>query len=305
MKSHGVSIRILLAFVASSVTTASTFAGEPANKTAKPFHIQAHRGAGLAAPENTLQAFTLSWNLGVTPEADLRMTKDGVIVCFHDGDLRRVVSNAADSEKSQGIEKLDFARVKDLEVGSFRGLQFAGQRVPALADVFAAMHGRPERLLYLDIKTVDLDRLVALIHEHGVERQVIFASEKYPLIEAWKEKLPESMTLIWNRGTEEELDAKFANLRQKKFAGITHLQIHVFVGNLDGEEPFKPSSQYLAAIGRELAEHGIDFQVIPWECDDPRAFVKLLELGVASFATDYPEITLQAVEQFRRADDKE
>jgi glycerophosphoryl diester phosphodiesterase len=301
MRSHRISVPLLLSMAAAAIACAD----QPPTDSAKPFHIQAHRGAGLNAPENTLEAFTLSWNMGVTPEADVRMTKDGVIVCFHDGNLQRVVSNAKDTEKPQSVEKLDFARVKELEVGSFRGPQFAGQCVPALADVFAVMQGRPDRLLYLDIKTVDLDKLVSLIRKFGVERQVIFTSEKYPLIEAWKEKLPESMTLIWNRGTEEELDAKFDTLRQKEFAGITHLQIHVFVGNLDDAEPFRPSSQYLAAIGRELAGHGINFQVIPWECDDPRAFVKLLELGVASFATDYPEVTLQAVEQFRRANDKE
>lgn len=301
MKCHRISALLLLSMAAATIA----FAEHPPSDPATAFHIQAHRGAGLNVPENTLEAFKLSWNMGVTPEADVRMTKDGVIVCFHDGNLQRVVSNAKDAEKSRSIEQLDFARVKQLEVGSFRGPKFAGQYVPALADVFAAMQGRRDRLLYLDIKTVDLDELVALIRKYGVERQVIFTSEKYPLIEAWKKKLPESMTLIWNRGTEQELDAKFTSLRQKDFAGITHLQIHVFVGNLDGEEPFQPSSKYLAAIGRELAKRGINFQVIPWECDDPRAFVKLLELGVASFATDYPAVTLQAVEQFRRADNKE
>lgn len=301
MRCHRISVPLLLSIAA----TAIAFAVQPPSDPAKPFHIQAHRGAGLNAPENTLEAFTLSWNMGVTPEADVRMTKDGVIVCFHDGNLQRVVSNVTDAEKSRSIEQLEFARVKQLEVGSFRGPEFAGQYVPALADIFTAMQGRPDRLLYLDIKTVDLDKLVALIRKYGVERQVIFTSEKYPLIEAWKEKLPESMTLIWNRGTEAELDAKFVTLRKNDFAGITHLQIHVFVRDLNGEEPFQPSSKYLAAIGQELAERGVNFQVIAWECDEPRAFVKLLELGVDSFATDYPAVTLQAVEQFRRADDKE
>ena len=97
---------------------------------AEPFHIQAHRGAGIAAPENTLEAFTMSWDMGVTPEADLRMTQDGAIVCFHDDNLKRVVSNAVDADESISIEKLDLARVQELEVGSFRGQQFAGQHVP-------------------------------------------------------------------------------------------------------------------------------------------------------------------------------
>src|SRR5687767_3659439 len=91
----------------------------------EPFHIQAHRGAGIARPENTLEAFEQSWRIGVTPEADLRTTKDGAIVCFHDANLERVVSNPPENAAEIGIEDLTLAEVKKLEVGSFRGEQFA------------------------------------------------------------------------------------------------------------------------------------------------------------------------------------
>jgi glycerophosphoryl diester phosphodiesterase len=299
LKDRGLQFGQAMLFLLLGIGAAGVHADATDSGGGEPFHIQSHRGAGIAAPENTLEAFTLSWNMGVTPEADLRLTKDGVIVCFHDGNLKRVVSNATEAEKSLSIEKIDLARVRELEVGSFRGEQFRGQKVPTLADVFAAMRGQSDRLLYLDIKTVDLDQLVDLIREFGVERQVIFTSEKYPLIQAWKKKLPESLTLIWNRGSEAELEAKFATLRATDFAGITHLQIHVFVHDLDSDEPFRASSKYLQEIGNELTSKGIVFQVLPWECADREAYVRLLELGVKSFATDYPEVTLEAVSEFR------
>ena len=108
------------------------------------FHIQAHRGAGIAHPENTLESFTRSWEMDVTPEADLRTTKDGVIVCFHDQDLKRVVSNVGADRQKLGIEQFTLAEVQEFDVGSFRGAQFAGQRVPTLTGVFAKMKGRPE-----------------------------------------------------------------------------------------------------------------------------------------------------------------
>lgn len=274
-----------------------------ANEPTPSFHIQAHRGAGIDRPENTLEAFLTSWEMGVTPEADLRTTADGVVVCFHDPNLKRVVSNAEADEAGQGIEQLDSSRVQELEVGSFRGQEFAGQKVPLLTNVFAVMRGKPERLLYLDIKTVDLDELAKLVGQAGVERQVIFTSEKHPLLQQWKEKVPESLTLLWNRGSEEQLEAKLDTLRAVDFAGITHLQIHVHVGDLASDDPFTPSSAYLQRIGDELTARGIVFQVLPWECSDERAYVQLLELGAASFATDYPEATLKAVETFRAASD--
>lgn len=264
-----------------------------------PFHIQAHRGAGIAQPENTLEAFRYSWNLGVTPEADLRVTKDGTIVCFHDADFARVVSNRPSSDKRLGIESLPLAEIKTLEVGSFRGEQFAGQQIPTLAEVFAEMRGRPERLLYLDIKKAELDPLVSLIHEFGVEDQVIFTTTHHQLIRDWKRRVPESLTLLWNGGSEEALRKKLAQVRAADFEGITHLQIHVKVGDLESAEPFMPSTKFLREIDRELHDRGIVFQVLPWECSDKRAYVKLLELGADSFATDYPEVTLEAVEDFQ------
>ena len=54
-----------------------------------------------------------------------------------------------------------------------------------------------------------------------------------------------------------------------------------------------------AFFREELKSRGIVFQVLPWECSDQRAYEQLLALGAASFATDYPEVTLAAVKHFR------
>jgi glycerophosphoryl diester phosphodiesterase len=281
---------------------ASSFCGICASEPAK-FHIQAHRGAGIAMPENTLESFHWSWRLGVTPEADLRTTRDGVIVCFHDADLSRVVSNVDESRKKSRIEDLSLAEVRSLEVGSFRGQQYAGQRVPTLESVLEEMRGHPERLLYLDIKTAELEPLIALIRKHEVERQVIFTTTHHNLIQDWKKRVPESLTLLWNGGTQEELANKLAAVRKTGFEGITHLQIHVRVGDLSADEPFVPRIEFLRSLGKELKSRRIVFQVLPWECSDPRAYDKLLTLGVESFATDYPKVTLQAAERFRKQDE--
>jgi len=263
------------------------------------FHIQAHRCAGIAMPENTLESVRWAWQIGVTPEVDLRMTKDGKIVCFHDANFARVPSNIDDKTKKLGVEKLSLAELQKLDVGSFRGSQYAGERIPTLESIFAEMRGHSERMLYLDIKTVDMDQLAELVHEYGVERQGIFTSEHYKLLKEWKARIPESPTLIWNRGTEDKLKEKMESLRKEDFGGITHLQIHVHVKVLASDEPFDPPSEYLRSLGKELKSRGIVFQVLPWECADPRAYEKLLAIGAESFATDYPEVTLAAVKAFR------
>jgi glycerophosphoryl diester phosphodiesterase len=265
----------------------------------RPIHIQAHRGGGIALPENTLETFRWSWDRQLTPEADLRTTQDGVIVCFHDANLKRVVRNANGDPAGDAIEKRTVSDIETFDVGTFRGREFAGQRVPMLASVLDEMKGHPDRLLYIDIKTARLPALARLVKEHGVERQVIFTTPDHALIRKWKKQIPKSMTLLWNGGKETELKERMAVLRKANFEGITHLQVHVRVGDLNSDEPFTPSSDFIQSLGTELEGRGIVFQVLPWECKEQAAYERLLELGVDSFATDYPEVTLSAVQSFR------
>ena len=182
----------------------------------------------------------------------LRPTKDGKIVCFHDANFARVPTNADARTKKVGVEKLTFAELQKLDVGSFRGSQYANRRIPTLASILAEIRGHPERLLYIDIKKIDLDQLASLIREYGVERQCIFTTTLYELMRDWKQRVPDSPTLLWNGGTEEELTKKIDALRKADFKGITYLQIHVHVGDLAGDEPFDPRSEFLRTLGKEL-----------------------------------------------------
>ena len=51
----------------------------------------AHRGGAGEAPENTLEAFEIAVTLGYTYiETDAHVTRDGVLVAFHDERLDRV-----------------------------------------------------------------------------------------------------------------------------------------------------------------------------------------------------------------------
>src|SRR5262245_63934187 len=55
-------------------------------------HIICHRGAQEFALENTLEAYRATLELGGDGnEIDIRRTKDGVLVCFHDDMLDRLV----------------------------------------------------------------------------------------------------------------------------------------------------------------------------------------------------------------------
>ncbi len=56
------------------------------------FVVYAHRGASEYAPENTFSSFYMGIQMGANGiETDVRKTKDGVLVLFHDKNLERVI----------------------------------------------------------------------------------------------------------------------------------------------------------------------------------------------------------------------
>jgi glycerophosphoryl diester phosphodiesterase len=268
--------------------------------------VQAHRGAGDLAEENTVRAFELGWKLGCYAECDVRTTKDGVIVTFHDADFKRVVKNVPPDLADKGVVDVTWDQLSKLDVGSWKGDSFEGRRVSKISEAFAAMSGHPDRHLYLDIKNVDLAKLAGEVKAAGVGPQVILASTKYDVIREWKRLLPDSKTLLWMGGTEAALEKRFVELRKTDFADVTQLQVHVRLKQdlnsigPDSVNPFEPSDDFLVRAGKEVRSHGILYQSLPWGGTTKGVYWKLLDLGVMSFATDRPDVTREAIREYYR-----
>lgn len=273
--------------------------------------IQGHRGVGELAEENTIEAFELAWKLGIYPECDLRMTKDGVIVPFHDNNFARVVKDASPALKKKGVKDLTYAELAQLDVGSWKGEQYKGRRVLPMAQIFALMQGRPERHLYMDVKSIEFPRLATEVRKYGIEKQIVLASRKVEEIRAWKAIVPESETLLWMHGNEAELSKDFAALRKTNYAGVTQVQVHVYPKETKdtwapptdaspADNPFRLRNAFLIGVGNDLRAHGVVFQTFPYTTD-ASAYGKLLDLGVMSFATDYPDVTLREIKAYYAA----
>jgi glycerophosphoryl diester phosphodiesterase len=98
--------------------------------------ILGHRGASARAPENTLAALRRALADGADgSEIDVRLTRDGVPVVLHDADLVRT------SNDPRKVGDLSFADLGDVDVGRWFGPEYAGERVPALAEALAALPG--------------------------------------------------------------------------------------------------------------------------------------------------------------------
>src|SRR5947209_11305495 len=92
-----------------------------------------HRGASFDAPENTLAAFMLAQAQGADGvELDAQRCGTGEVVVLHDESLGRTTGYAA------LVTETAWPLLRTLDAGSRKGAQFAGERVPLLAEVLAS-----------------------------------------------------------------------------------------------------------------------------------------------------------------------
>src|SRR5215510_14113254 len=78
-----------------------------------PF-VVAHRGASAERPEHTLAAYELALNEGADGvECDVRLTRDGHLVCVHDRRVDRT------SNGTGLVSEMSLSQLKELDFGSW------------------------------------------------------------------------------------------------------------------------------------------------------------------------------------------
>lgn len=121
-----------------------------------PFLAFAHRGGGVTPAdlprENTLHAFTAAAELGFAYlETDVHLTRDGVLVAFHDDRLERV------TDRSGLVSELPWADIQRARIAD-------RDPIPTLAQVLEAV---PTARFNIDAKAdAAVDPLVETIAEH-------------------------------------------------------------------------------------------------------------------------------------------
>ncbi|WP_430785414.1 glycerophosphodiester phosphodiesterase [Virgibacillus flavescens] len=106
--------------------------------------IIAHRGASKSAPENTLPAFQLAYDLGADGiETDVQLTKDNVPVLIHDEGLKRTTNGYG------YVKDYMYQELKELDAGSWFSASYAGTNLLSLEEFLIWAKDKP---LYLNIE---------------------------------------------------------------------------------------------------------------------------------------------------------
>lgn len=87
----------------------------------------AHRGVCAFAPENTLASLTKARDMGASwVEADVRLTRDGEAIMFHDAKLNRCTNGRG------LVSGTPYAVIATLDAGGWFSPKYAGEKVPTL-----------------------------------------------------------------------------------------------------------------------------------------------------------------------------
>ena len=155
--------------------------------------IFAHRGASAIAPENTMAAFKKAVEAGATwIETDVDVLKDGTPILIHDSSLDRT-TNRSGSYYDLTVSDLD-----GIDAGSWFSPEFAGERIPTLAQLVAFMN-KTGLNANIEIKSNEAGAQMSLQLVDAILKelealdgpQVIISSFNHVLLKIFKDKAPQ------------------------------------------------------------------------------------------------------------------
>jgi glycerophosphoryl diester phosphodiesterase len=264
------------------------------------FDIQGHRGARGLRPENTIPAFIMALDSGVTTlELDIAITKDKQVIVSHEPWMSAAIcldsagNNIVQKEERKfNIYQMTYDQVQSFDCGSKGNSNFPQQEKmktskPLLRDVIVAVenhiksYGTYEVDYNIEIKsspegdkkfhpTVDefSDLIYKLVDEYLPLERVVIQSFDFRVLKYWHQKYPEIRLAALVENTK-SIDANLADLG------------------------FKPStySPNFKLLNREKVKylHQQRIRVVPWTVNEISDMLSLKGMGVDGLITDYPD----------------
>ncbi len=242
--------------------------GFPFLDDAGPVLAFAHRGGAthpdLLGRENTMVAFRHAVALGYRYlETDVHLTRDGVLVAFHDLQLERVTDGVG--------------RVEDLDSTTLAGVRVAGEPVPTLAELVDAF---PGARFNLDLKAdAAVEPLAAFVRERALSDRVLVGSFSLRRLRRFRRLAGPRVPTGASPAEVAAYVVLPGRLARALAPHTAALQVPHRVG---------PVTVASARLLRRARASGVHVHV--WTVDDPAEMTQLLDRGVDGLMTDRTDI---------------
>lgn len=159
-------------------------------RTLRKTQVWAHRGASGHAPENTMPAFELAYELGANGiELDVQLTKDGVPVVIHDETLNRVCG------VNGQVKDYTLAELKTFSANLYYPAYGEEVRIPTLEEVYDFVK-TTDMLVNVELKTNHIryegmeEKVLKLAEEKGISDRIIYSSFNHYSVKKVQELAP-------------------------------------------------------------------------------------------------------------------
>ncbi len=222
-----------------------------------------------------MEAVELAWELDADAvEVDVHLTRDGQIVLHHDRTTKRI------AKADHVIKYQTWEVLHKLDVGTWKGPEWAGVRMPLLRDVLGTV---PEgKRLFIEIKCGPeiVEPLMTLLDASGTRpEQSCVISFSWDVVKAVKAARPE-LKVYW-----------LASFKQDKETGVWTPPIEEVIerakaAGVDGVDLQAAEPLLHESAVSQVRAAGLELHA--WTVDDPQIAHRLVRLGVDSITTNRP-----------------
>lgn len=241
------------------------------------FVVIAHRGASYYAPENTMAAFQMAYEMGADMiELDVQLTKDHIPVVIHDADLTKTTSGRGT------VSAFTYEELKKLDAGSWFAPRFSEEKLPSLDEVLQwASH---KIAVNIEIKTEAValnagveEKVIDLVRQYNMEDYVLFSSFDRRAITNINQLAPEMKTgILYDKNQSRFLPP--SSLVTKLKADLFHVNWR------------RLNNRWL----KDLKTHNIP--VFTYTVNKERRMRQLIRRGVKGIFSDKPDVLKRAAD---------
>lgn len=227
----------------------------------------AHRGASEYAPENTKSAFYLALIQGANGiETDVRRSKDGELILFHD----KILDNVTDGKGD--VNDLTLQELKCLKVFGNCATDFY-DRILTLRE-FLSCFANYDIHFAIELKDSDLEEdVLRLVEEFGIQDRITITSFEFAYLSKVKQICPDTRIGWLVKEPDEE-----------------HIQQLLSIG---GEEICPDAKSITDESLQRWRDAGLGVRA--WGVPGKRALKKLCDLGVDGMTVNYPDRLYQYI----------
>lgn len=253
--------------------------------------IVAHRGDSAHYPENTLEAFLSAYRMGVDViETDVHLSRDGVLVIWHDDTLERNTNGTGRIEDHSLEELKSYDAGYTFTPDRGKTFPFRGKGVE-LCTLDEALKACPAQRFNVDLKTKGepiVDAFIAVLNENQAKKRVLGASFHYMNLKLLRKKEPRIQTSV-------------SKMEVRLFLLLHWIRLLPRTLNKKRQIIFQvPPSQGKTKVVTPSfvkAMHKRNAIIQVWTINDRHEMVRLFKMGVDSIMTDKPALAIEVAKE--------